>query len=258
MITIQNTANSLAHLSNLLDKHGRVFFTRFGDNDIMMMTGSRIDGQPLGHNSYGGNKTVYSQKLSDEIKAAFNVDDQRFAKGVSCSWEKEPGMRDGVFAPFPYNKQLSNKIESLTKERDFLNPILFHYLILFRPDVFDSFVAKYIKPYKKLFIGTVSPESASKIIGEIDHYVYVPPENAHAGHLLWWPKIKEIIDNNDIKVVIPTAGQATRAIQHRLWETGKDMWSIDMGSLFDALDSRQTRTWLRKEGHKIRARYNKN
>lgn len=257
MIKTYNIIDSLNILTNTLDKHKKVFFSRFGDNDIVMMSGRKLNSEkiPIGK-AYGGNKTIWSIELQKELFESFQIKDERYLKGVSCIWEIEPGMRKGVFAPFKYNQVLDRKVSLMTNEKEFLIPILFHYLSLFNPGIFDSFINKYIKPYKKLFIGNIKKELVEKVIGPIDHYVRTPKITAYSTINEWWPKIEEVLDEDkDLKVIIPTCGQSSRVIQKRIWNKGGNYWSIDIGSMFDALDNQNTRTWLRLEGDKIRERY---
>ena len=43
---------------------------------------------------------------------------------------------------------------------------------------------------------------------------------------------------------IPAAGMAGRVVQKRLWNLNKDIHSIDLGSVIDAVAERSTRTWI--------------
>ena len=189
------------------------------------------------------------------MQESFKIMDEDYLKGASTRWDKEPGMVDGFHAPFKHSPILINALRGMSNERHFLLPVLFQYIIITRPKIFDNFVENYIKPYEKLFIGCVDPKKAEKIIGKIEHYVNVPSKNAYGSINSWYPQVQKIIDTKNIKVVIPNAGQATRVIQKRLWATGKDLWSFDMGSIFDAWETNLPRTWLRMKAHEIVKRY---
>lgn len=248
---ILNTTQSLNRLIDRLNNSDRVFFTRYGDNDIMMMSGTDLYGKPLGKKAYGGNRTIWSPQLQKEIMDSFVIKDKNYLKGVSASWAKEPGMEHGCFAGFPYRKNLEQKVTQITDEQEFLIPILFHYLICFKPSIFDAFVDKYIRSKDVMFIGSSPLEHVEKIIGKVKYYVKTPQITAYHSIDKWWPNVEKDIDK--VNMVIPTCGQCSRVVQNRLW--GRDVSSIDMGSLFDALSPKPTRTWIKKRGDLIRQRY---
>jgi hypothetical protein len=52
-------------------------------------------------------------------------------------------------------------------------------------------------------------------------------------------------------VLIPTTGMSTRVIHKRLFNEGVSVHSIDIGSIIDAVASKYTRTWIKKEGKEI-------
>jgi len=197
---------------------------------------------------------MWTPQLQKEMINSFTVNDPRYLKAVSCVWEHEPGMREGVHAPFKYKGRLEGILQAFTNEQEFLIPILFHYIILFNPFIFNNFIDKYIKDKKKLFIGGVSEIDVEKIIGKVDYYVNTPSVSAYQTINTWYKKVEKIIKNEKVEVVIPTCGQCSRIIQGRMWKIDKDFWSIDMGSLFDAFQ-KPTRTWLKLEGRRIVERY---
>jgi hypothetical protein len=252
---IKDSWNSLVDLMKRLDTEKKVFFSRFGDNDIMMMSGTDMNNNPLGDREYGGNKTVYSPELSNHLKKSFQIKDPNYLLGVSLSWDDEPGMDDGVFRNFNYKGGLANKIKSLGREEDFLLPVLFHYLICFNPELFEMFVDRYIKGKRILYIGAIPKQKAEKILGPIAHYVKTPEKTAYNELESFWVDIHKIVTENDVDIVIPSCGQCSRVIQGRLWEIDKDFHSIDMGSLFDVFEDRFTRTWIKKVGNRVRRRY---
>ncbi len=253
MIKIHDTTASLNAITTALDR-GQCFYTRYGDNDIMQMSGKHLNGNALGDNPMGGNQTVFSPELQAEIKDSFLIRDSRFLKGVSCSWPREPGMRDGCFLPFPYNRKLQIMIDRLTDEKEFLSPILFHYLFCFRPDLFHNFVNNYLKPKNLLYIGSNIPEHVKPIIG-VTEYVFTPAKTAYAEIDEWWVPVENYVNRNPQCTVIPTVGQCSRVVAGRLWKMGFEGNCIDMGSLFDVFIDPPTRTWLKIMSPEIRKRY---
>ena len=245
--------DSLKILTEAMDQSDSVFYTRFGDNDVMQMSGSDQSGKSLLGRKMGGNRTVWSPELQLEITKSFNIDNRNYFVGLSGDYPKEEGMKKGLFEPFPYKEALINKVYKLTFRREFLNPVLFHYLISFKPFIFDNFCANYLKPSKKMFIGSVKKGTAEKVLGNVDYYIESPIANAYSCIEMIWDQVKENINNVD--VVIPNCGQATRAIQHRIWEHNKNVWSLDLGSIFDPLEGRKSRTCWKMVGNRISERY---
>jgi len=191
--------------------------------------------------------------LKYELEESILINDEDYLKGVAVNYEKEEGMYDGVFEPFSYNTQLSNFLKNEIGFDDktiFESYISFHYLSVFKPDYIVKFLDKYIRPKKKMFVGSIEKESIEKLIGNIDYYVKVPSSDAYYTINEWYPNILENID--DCEVLIPAAGMATRVINKRLWNLNKEIHSIDLGSIVDAADNKKTRTWIKKEGDKIK------
>ena len=241
---IYDTEKSLKALKRAMKSSARVFYTRFGDNDVLMM--NEFQG------TLGNNLTQWSQALQDELRASLNIKDPNYLKGISLDYEKEKGMAEGLFAPFGNKDELIEKLGQVltTQEKTFYNPVLFHYLACFKPQKLKNFITEFIRPKKKLFIGNCDQANMELMFGPIDHYVEVPRKNAYAKIDKWWPKVLKVIDSVD--VVLPCAGQATRAVQGRLWNLGAEVHSIDLGSVVDAMDGQTTRTWLQLKGQDVR------
>lgn len=250
---ILSTTESLIRIIDTISLYERVFFTRYGDNDIMMMSGTDLYGKKLGNKRYGGNRTLWTPELQKEMQESFTIKDPRFLKGVSASWDKEPGMRDGLFANFNYKGKLETKIAQFTDEQEFLIPILFHYLITFKPELFDLFINKYVRHHKILFIGSVKKETAEKVLGKVD-YVKTPAHGAYETIDKWWVNVLKALEKEP-KVIIPCCGQASRIIQKRLWEMDLNVWSFDLGSMFDPIEDNNSRTCWRMMGARIKQRY---
>jgi len=255
-MVILNTSKSLTLLVDAMIMSKTVYFTRFGDNDIMMMSGTDLYNKPLGSKAFGGNRTIWSEKLQKELISSFKIEDPLYLRGVSGGWDKEPGMSDGLFASFGYKQRLIGKISQHTASTTFLIPVLFHYLFTFKPKLFDNFVDKFIRPRTKLFIGSVKKETAEAVIGKIDYYVETPPNAAYDTIDQWWPKVEAALKKSP-EVIIPCCGQASRVIQGRMWNKGVEAWSIDMGSIFDPIEGNNSRTCWRIVGATVKARYAK-
>jgi len=99
-----------------------------------------------------------------------------------------------------------------------------------------------------MFIGSVPEIEIQKLFGEIDYYVETPRKNAYTYIDLWWPEILKNVDN--VELVLPAAGMATRVIAKRLWDLNKDVHCIDLGSIVDAVSSfPSSRKWIKLKRH---------
>ena len=243
---VHETAKSLKALKRAMKSSDRVAYTRFGDNDVIMMQEDPVQ------EIRGNNLTKWSEGLRDELRASINIKDPHYLVAVSLDYKVEKGMAEGLFAPFGYKDELIERLGEVLKtgETSFYNPVLFHYLACFKAQKLKNFIAEFIRPKKKMFIGNCDQANMELMFGPIDHYVETPAKNAYSKIDKWWPKVLEHIDSVDI--VLPCAGQATRAIQGRIWKMGVKVHSIDMGSVVDAMDGQTTRTWLQTKGQEVR------
>ena len=215
---------------------------------MYMMAGHDSAGREL-KIAYGGNKTIFSEKLQKEMLNAFKIEHPQYMVAMTGDYEHEPGMKRGVFAPFPDKKWIEISASTLSKRHTYYSHIIFHYLCVFKTKAFFDFIEKYVKPKKKLYIGSVPKGLAEKIAGHIDFHVKTPDETAYDSIDKWWKKVEKVIDKVDM--VIPSAGQSSRVINGRLWDMGVGVQSIDIGSVFDVVYRPTTRTWLREEGHRV-------
>jgi len=247
---------SLKLLKEALETQDRVFFSRFGDNDIMIAAKKQQDRK----NFYGNNWTKWTPELAKELTEALQIKDPNFFVAASIGWDLEPGMKRGSFAPFENTEQLKTMLRSVIgdQQRAFLNPILFHYLGVFRGDALKGFIEKYIRPHRKMFIGCNPQASMEKMFGPIDYMIETPSKNAYSEINKWYPEIIEALKSaTPPRVVILAAGQASRAVAARLWKEGFKVHCIDFGSIVDAMTTdmtrdKATRTWIANHGYKIR------
>jgi len=242
-------------LERRLRSEDKVFFTRFGDNDIYMISGTDNLGRPLGSRRYGGNRTRWSITLQEELRDCLAIRHPNFLKAVSLSWDHEPGMKAGVLAPFECSQALREKVRTVTTEIEFLLPVLFQYLFCFQPEEFRRFIDEHIRPASTLFVGSAPRSLVENVIGTIDYYVNVPATSAYDSIEKWYPQVDSIVRSGEVQMIIPNAGQATRVLNKRLWSIPNNFHSIDMGSVFDAYALRCSRTWIKKSIPRIHELY---
>jgi hypothetical protein len=237
----KTTIETYNTLCERLDNSKKVCYSRFGDGDIFIMSGS------------GDSYHKWSPELQKELIDSIKIKNENYLVGIAVNYPKEDGMYQGVFEPFNYNSKLENiLIEKINFNKNdiFESAVVFHYLSVFKPNMVTYFLNKYIRPKKKMFVGSIEKKDIERLIGNVDYYVKIPDKNAYYSMDKWYSDVLENIDN--CEVLIPAAGMATRVLNKRLWELNKNIHSIDLGSVVDAAANLNTRTWIKKEGDKIK------
>ncbi|EMR02351.1 hypothetical protein [Cesiribacter andamanensis] len=240
-ISAKGALQTLDTLTEAMEHHKRVFFTRFGDGEIYVMEGKGTADQQA------------ADVLTQEMRKAWAIRHPQYFKGVSVNYPRDKGMIDGVLAPFPQNEELEHILIDQMGEAPgsvYENPVVFHYLTLFRPELMVQFLERFVRPRPKMFIGSVPQELVELVFGSIDYYVQTPAKDAYHSIDEWYPKVLEHLPK--VAVVLPTAGAASKAVQERLWHAGAQVHSLDIGSLVDAVQQQGTRRWIRLLGHRSR------
>lgn len=221
---------------------GPAYFTRFGDNDIFQMDGYDDRGRSMVGQTRGNNRTPFSTDLQKEMKEAFEIQAINYMKAVSLAYKKERGMDDCLFQSFPYKENLKKQVKKWTKETEFYNPVTFQYLFVFAPDVIKDFARNQLQG-KILFIGSGRLDTVNQFFARECGHVSTPVTGSYGEIKRIWKKT--IRDLNKYDVVIPNCGQTSRIITKRLWHEGYSGHVIDMGSIFDCLEGKTTRSWIR-------------
>jgi hypothetical protein len=240
-LTAKSTSESLAHLCMLLDTNKKVYFSRFGDGEIYNMIGK------------DNNEHYATAELSAEMKDSFKIVDSLYLKALGVNYPIEKGMIQGLFAPYVQNFQLEKDILTnfnIPYGTVFDSQILFHYLTVFKPELMNAFLNQYIRPKKKMFIGSTPKHIAEKIFGPIDVYISVPQVGAYFKINDWFPQIVENLDKT-IEVIIPSAGSASKIISYRLWKMDIEAHCLDIGSIVDAAEGIGSRKWIKLMGHRV-------
>lgn len=234
-------------LYNLLNTQSKVYYSRFGDGDFNIMSG--ISGE-LYHS--------YSPELQKELIDAFMVEDSNYVKGVMI---EEP-IFTGSGLENRGNKNdeqiVRNFIDAYFFDKDtvtFDSHVVLTYIAICHQNKFIDFLNKFIRPKKKLFIGSVEKEKVEKLIGKVNYYVNVPCEmtkgksgliGAYYSNYKWWPEVLKYVD--DVELVLPSAGMAGRVITKRLWYMKKNLHCIELGSVVDGATGVGSRSiWRRND-----------
>jgi hypothetical protein len=168
-IICKTTFETLRSLETLLRENRRAFFSRFGDGDIFIMMGRS---QKLHQ---------FSLPLQLEMLESFQIDHPLYAKGLAVNYPKERGMVRGILGPHRADNELQN---FLLNRFDFSTHTLFesavflHYLALFYPAMATAFLDEFVRPKKKLFIGSVPRQQIERLVGKVDYYVETPERDS--------------------------------------------------------------------------------
>jgi len=239
LVKSKSTMETYHTLGDLLDNYKKVYYSRFGDGDIFIIMGR----SQANHE--------YSEILAEELRQSLSIEHPQFLRGLLVNSPHERGTTKGLFEQYYYNDEMQDFI---IENFNFSLPAVFessvfpNYYSVFKPVEMNRFLDKYIRPQKKMFIGSVPEPEIRKLLGDIQYYVQIPRKNAYATMDTWWPEILKNLDSVDL--VLPAAGMATRVISKRLWNLDKEVHCIDLGSIVDAVSSfTASRKWIKLKRH---------
>jgi len=228
---VSKTLETIRKLSLMMVDDERLFFSRFGDGDIFIMSGK---GESL-HDK--------NENLARELIDSIQIKDPRYLKGVAVNYEREKHMKPGMFAPHKNSDDLEKMLVSFTDENCFESAVAFHYAYCFYRDLFDEFIDKHIRGKRIMYIGSTTKKNMEDLFGAIKYFVKTPERNSYNQIDSIW---SQVLDNvSDCDIVIPSSGMTSRVINKRLWNLGVNLKSIDFGSIVDDADGKTTRTWIR-------------
>ena len=230
--------DTLTILCDKLSQKDKVYFCRFGDGDLEQMMGRREKMQQ------------FSEKLQEELRESISIEHEDYMRGGIL---EEPEFNGFELTHYHHlSSEYEQFLRSLLSDYDngkYYSSVLTTYMALIQPEIFVDFLNTYIKPKKKLYIGSIEKDVIETLLGDIDYHVQVPARNAYDAIDEWWPKVLECID--DVDVVIPAAGVAGRVAQKRLWMLDKKVHSIELGCIVDAIAGLSTRSWMPRTRDKV-------
>lgn len=238
MIKVASVQESFSHLQTMLLSSSKVFYTRFGDG-VFEIIEQRPDASHR-----------FSHTLKSELEQALSIDHANFIKAAVLGYPKEPGMKKRVFIEGSTEGSWPDRYVSTalkySSSNFYHNPIVFHYLAVFKPIFLKHFINMFIKPKTKMFIGCCPKKDAEAFYGPIDVYVETPPKQAYHHIDKWWPQVEKNVDG--VSMVLPSAGLASKVISKRLWQMDKNVQLIDIGSVNNILEGRNHPAWIKVMG----------
>lgn len=213
-------------------------YLRFGDSEIEIMA----DWQKA--------RTHFrrSKEMQDDFREIFSIKDKNWLISV-IPFSQEYGMKGTTFGG-GQDDRMKELLYSVLGEKlntqTFYNPIALHYLSLFDPDLLIDFIKNYIHSKKTIIIGGGHLKSADKFF---KNEFYLQTQDEDKAEIYFqldelYPKIKDIIEKNKIKIVLLGCGIASGIIQKKLWEDKVKTVTLDIGSLFDIMLRIQSRGWI--------------
>lgn len=239
---------------------GNVFYTRFGDGEIIFMSGKTLGGDPLEEGKpYFYTKEVFTKSLQKELIEAYRIKEDNFLQGLALDYPLEKGMSKDAFAPSVQVKRLKTMIRTIELDngitpKTFYSPVCYHYIFAFKPKLWKEFIDSL---GKVLFIGGAEYKHVNKIIpGSNKNTFEIPMFGASAiVEEIWDDIINRTLPFALWDTVIPCCGFTSTIITKRLYEYGFKGNVLDIGSLFDIFLKPYTRGWLAKLGDQIKTQY---
>ena len=237
-VGIQETLNELRMK---LERESKVCYVRFGDGDFNIMSNS---GRCIEHD--------YSPELQTELLESFRINEPNYLRGAMVN---EPTFNGQTLIDrrLDENEAILEFIDETIDDKEFklYSHVLLTFAAICNQPVFVKFLDTFIRPKKKMFIGSVDKESIEKLVGPVDYYVKIPVAEVDEQGVFrgayysideWWPKVLENIE--DVDLVLPTAGMAGRVACKRIWNLDVDVHCIELGSIVDAVIDKESRGWI--------------
>lgn len=251
-INMNSLQTTLEKLYKLLSRDSKVYYCRFGDGDFNIMSGV---GRCIEH--------AASSELQKELIESFMIENSNYIRGVMVKEQIFDGLqlknKDNPNDEMIAVDFIEKLYDGIREEITYDSHVLLTYLAVCQQDIMMDFLDRFIRPKKKLFIGSVDKNKVERLVGKIDYYVEIPCAKVEEQKVFpgayyfideWWPKVLDVVD--DVELVLPTAGMAGRVITKRLWNLNKDIHSIELGSMVDPVVGKMSRSiWKRNNNEQI-------
>ncbi|WP_188374948.1 GT-D fold domain-containing glycosyltransferase [Winogradskyella haliclonae] len=237
-VRIIDTKTTLNTIREAIEKEKKGAYLRFGDGDINLM--------------YGIND-IYQQKdksLSKEMKQAFLLSHGAIHKSLPIH-SKQFGFEDGMNSKkhlLPDDlalKYISATHEFFVNEKVY-SPVALHHLAIYDTNYCISFL-KFLKSKNPIFVGNkdISPNIINKLFGK--DTVGSPSINAFTEIDRIEADLEAILkaNINAFRVVVIAMGCSGRVLQKRIIKKDYNVYLFDFGSLLDAFNGNQTRSWIK-------------
>jgi len=210
--------DSIDILINKLKKKEIFTFVRYGDGDYKMMYAESI-GRIVG----GNNRFLVTKEFRKELIDSYNIEDKNWLIGTSIGdISKRSTARNIKIDKLPALHQRDKLLAVGCLMDSFIEDI----------ERFKLFAKEMCKT-STMFVCNYNHSNLEKAYGEIKVFVETPKQNSYSDIENIYKEVLKGLDKVD-KIVL-SAGQSSRIIAKRLYETSKEITVIDVGSVSDML-----------------------
>jgi hypothetical protein len=193
-------------------------FVRYGDGDYKMMYAESI-GRIVG----GNNRFLVTKEFRKELIDSYNIEDKNWLIGTSIGdVSKRSTARNIKEDKLPILHQRDKLLAVGCLMDSFIEDI----------ERFKLF-ADEMRKTSTMFVCNYNHKNLEKAYGEIKVFVKVPKQNSYSEIDTFYKEILKGLDKVD-KIVL-SAGQSSRIIAKRLYDTSKEITVVDVGSVSDML-----------------------
>ena len=210
--------DSIDIIINKLKKREVFTFVRYGDADYMMMYNGSV-GKTIG----GNNRFLVTQRFQKELIDSYNIEDRNYLIGTSFGDMSERSTFKNIREErLPLLQQRTEMLSVGCLMDSFIEDI----------ERFKLFTQEMCKT-STMFVGCYNHSNLEVAYGAIKVYIQTPKQNSYAEIDRIYQEVLNGLSKVD-KIVL-SAGQSSRIIVKRLYETCKEITIIDVGSVSDML-----------------------
>ena len=193
-------------------------FVRYGDGDYKMMYNGSV-GKVIG----GNNRILVTKRFRKELIDSYNIEDKNWLIGTSIGdVSKRSTAKNINIGKLPALHQRDKLLSVGCLMDSFIEDI----------ERFKLFAKEMCKT-STMFVCNYNHPNLEKAYGEIKVFVEVPKQNSYSEIESIYKEVLKGLGSVD-KIVL-SAGQSSRIIAKRLYETSKEITVIDVGSVSDML-----------------------
>jgi hypothetical protein len=220
-------------------------YLRFGDGDIMLKNGVNEMMQETSNDLQKEMDETFSLTLQGKLHKSISIHSQLFG------FDEHMNLGMHLLPDDLAIKLLSSTYQYFVGRKIF-SPVALHYSAVYDYKECVIFL-KLLKLQNPIFVGNekISLGLSKKLFG--NEIIKTPSRNSYLEIDRIEKELCQLLDkyDNNFKVVVVAMGCAGRVLQKRILLKGYNVYLFDFGSLLDALDNQETRTWIRMVDNKV-------
>lgn len=240
-LIIHKSQDTLNSIKNIIQKEQSGAYLRFGDGDFFLA------------NNQNDKLQYATTNIATEMRQTISINGPHILKSIPLYCDKykmnEPGMFSGNHL---ISNQFADQLLSIATKywgqpiTDVYSHAALHYTAIHDVPTCISFLHFLKKTKNKLLIGNENvPDDILRLLFENYKYIPTPDKNAYEQINEIENTFKNLIDNSTYTVVITFMGCSGRILQKRIWNSYKNVFLYDFGSLMDGLCGWKTRGWIK-------------